>query len=67
MDAVVTDEAFANARAEVIARRARGMALVICGIWVPMAIFTDPMMFGHPFVGLWVRVPTGIAILLLRY
>ena len=61
------ERAYSDARAEVIRRRARNMALVICGIWVPMILYTDPVMFQRPFIGLWLRVPTATALLLMRH
>ena len=58
---------FDATRSELIRRRVRVLALVICALWIPMGVFTDPMMFGSPLVGLWVRLPTAGLLLLLWY
>jgi signal transduction histidine kinase len=59
------DDEFDANRSELIRRRVRVLALVICALWIPMAVFTDPMMFGRPLTGLWVRLPTAGLLLLL--
>src|SRR5437764_9396646 len=61
------DDGFDANRSELIRRRVRVLALVICALWIPMSLFTDPMMFGRPFTGLWVRLPTAGLLLLLWY
>ncbi len=58
---------FDATRSELIRRRVRVLALVICALWIPMGVFTDPMMFGRPLEGLWVRLPTAGLLLLLRH
>jgi signal transduction histidine kinase len=64
---VPPDDQFDANRSELIRRRVRVLTLVICGLWIPMGLFTDPMMFGNPLTGLWVRLPTAGLLLLLRY
>src|SRR4051794_11975077 len=61
------DDDFDANRSDLIRRRVRVLALVICALWIPMGVLTDPMMFGRPFTGLWVRLPTAGLLLLLRY
>src|SRR3954454_18314809 len=59
------DDDFDATRSELIRRRVRVLTLVICGLWIPMGVLTDPMMFGRPLAGLWLRLPTAGLLLLL--
>ena len=61
------DDGFDANRSELIRRRVRVLSLVICALWIPMGVFTDPMMFARPLMGLWVRLPTAGLLLLLWY
>ena len=64
---VAPADEFDTIRSELIRRRVRVLALVICALWIPMGVFTDPMMFARPLEGLWVRLPTAGLLLLLWY
>ncbi len=56
---------FDRARAEVMRRRARWHAILLLLVWVPLAVFADPVSFGSIRAGLPYRIPTAVAILAL--
>jgi signal transduction histidine kinase/DNA-binding NarL/FixJ family response regulator len=62
---LVDQSAFDTRRGELIRRRARAFVMLSCALWVPLSLFTDGLTFGSVARGLWLRVPTGLAMISL--